>query len=257
MKPEEWLNYCAKQTTPQLFAGLRRLDGTESRSLAAILAHLAELYNRRAAEEIAFPSLYAYCTKELGYSEAEALLRIRTARAAYNFPCILTMIAQRQIHVTAVSKLWPHLTSANYRSLLAKAGRRTLEELDRLLAELAPLPEKRSIIRTLSTGCDTPVIMNNNNEHNLLFTTQETQPCDTNTTGNQLKAESSSEATGRVLFHFVAGETLRRKYNRAKEILRHKYPEGRPEQIFDYALETVLDRKDRHRRIFRQMERAG
>src|SRR3989339_579804 len=113
MDPERWLTFWAKRTTPQLFEGLRRLHAREGRSLVAILAHLGELDDRMAVLEKAFPSLFRYCTMELGYSEAEALLRIRTARAARRFPSILTMIEKRQIHVTAVAKLYPYLDSKN------------------------------------------------------------------------------------------------------------------------------------------------
>ncbi|MCX5796289.1 MAG: hypothetical protein NTY77_12410 [Elusimicrobia bacterium] len=261
MDPENWFAYCAKRTNAELIAGLKRLDGRESRSLAAILAHLSELDDRMAVQELAFPSLFNYCTRELGYSEAEALLRIRTARAARRYPSILTMIAQRRIHVTAVAKLYPHLTSANYRSLLAKASRRSLEELDRLLAELAPLPEKRPVIRMLSVGDPAPALENGGPPkdpcggaaaEDLFSAAASGEPAATLS-----QTEAPEQREGRVLFNFVAGEELLAKYKRAKGLLWHKYPAGRPEHIFDDALEALLDRKDPDRRIERKRRRAA
>jgi hypothetical protein len=261
MDPENWLAYCAKRTNAELIAGLKRLDARESRSLAAILAHLSELDARMAVQELAFPSLFNYCTRELGYSEAEALLRIRTARAARRYPSILAMIAQRRIHVTAVAKLYPHLTSDNYRSLLAKASRRSLEELDRLLAELAPIPEKRPVIRILSIGgsaspgengvASPQTVGREAAEEDLFSAAASGEPEQA-----QPQSETREQQEGRVLFNFVAGEDLLAKYKRAKGLLWHKYPAGRPEDVFDDALEALLDRKDPYRRIERKRRRA-
>lgn len=40
----------------------------------------------------------------------------------------------------------------------------------------------------------------------------------------------------RVVFKFTGGMALRKKLERAKEILRHKYPDGKLEDIIDEAL---------------------
>lgn len=274
MQPEKWIEICAQRTTEELFAGLKRLDGRESRALAGVLAHLAELDKRKAAEERGYPSLFVYCTRELGYSEAEAFLTIRTARAAANFPRILTMLARRQIHIGAVSKLYPHLRSENYRSLLDRASRRSLEELDRLLAELAPVAEKRPVIRTLSVAtADTwaaldvkqgtlpragwhrhPDLSRPSANESLLTPpgTTSKQP-----DGATVATRNPGTMDGRVLFNFVGPERLRKKFARAKELMRHKYPYGLPEQIFEDALDALLDRKDPDRRIARMEARRN
>ncbi|MBI4679125.1 MAG: hypothetical protein HY748_16235 [Elusimicrobia bacterium] len=270
MPPEQWLEFCAGRTTPDLFESLRRLDRFESWSLAAILAHLAELDRRRAAEERGFPSLFAYCTRELGCSEAEAYLRIRAARAAIRFPRILTMIAERSIHLTAVARLAPHLTSENYRSVLDKASRRPLDELDRLIATLAPLPEKRPVIRTLSVGlqpagpaeeagCLALPLAGMGTAAGARPQAAAGAPQASGQSGPVsagTRTQADEPIEGRVLFHFVASESLRAKFNRARDLLRHKYPHGRPENVFDDALEALLDRKDLDRRIARKRRRA-
>lgn len=243
MRPEQWIEHCAGLATDELWSGLARLHREEASALCAILAHLGELDHRDAALDLASPSLFAYCTKKLGYSEAEAFLRIRCARAARRFPRILRMLDEREIHVAAVAKLWPHLTSDNYRSLLGKASRRSLEELDRLVASLAPRPERRPVIRTLSTGSDAPPPMARADGELPLSVSAPV-------------GQSRAAAQGRVLFSFVAGEALRAKFKRARDLLRHKHPRGLPEEIFDDALEALLDRKDPDRRIARLNARA-
>lgn len=300
LPPERWLLFCARRTTPELFESLHRLDRFESWSLAAILAHLAELDRRNASEERGFSSLFSYCTRELGFSEAEAYLRIRAARATIRFPRILTMIAERRIHLTAVARLSPHLTGENHRRLLDKASRRTLAELDRLVAALAPLQEKRPVIRTLSVGPSVgqgaarPVEEagclalplagmgaargeEDSPGHPAAGDTAAQAPAGALTepstgapagpsAGTHPPAnarEEGDEASpislppeGRVLFNFAAPESLRAKFNRARDLLRHKYPRGGPEHVFDEALEALLDRKDPDRRIARKKRMA-
>jgi hypothetical protein len=53
----------------------------------------------------------------------------------------------------------------------------------------------------------------------------------------------------RVRVGFDASVMVMRLIDRAKQVLRHKYPEGRLEDIMQDALELLLDRKDPQRRL--------
>lgn len=281
LEPERWLEFCEKRTNAELFANLLRLDAGEAQALAAILAHLAELDVRRAAAETSHPTLFAYCTKVLGYSEAEAFLRIRAARQAKRFPRILSMIGRRQIHVTAVAKLAPHLTPDNYRGLLDRASRRTTRELDRLISELAPVPERRAVIRSLSVG-PRPAPIETTASQGGLFAQGVDVPSQTQERSAREVAPACAQAPsaappaapaqpqiglmalrtpaaleGRVLFSFVVDESVRAEYERAREVMRHKFPAGRPEQIFAAALKDLLDRRDPERRLARKEKRRA
>jgi len=55
-------------------------------------------------------------------------------------------------------------------------------------------------------------------------------------------------STQRVLCRFTGSEQLRRDLERARELLRHKHPAGRLEDIFSAALCCLLDRKDPDRK---------
>ncbi|MBI3299342.1 MAG: hypothetical protein HYZ75_14335 [Elusimicrobia bacterium] len=272
MEAEDWLDCCARKTTKSLFEDMRQLHRVESEMIAPILAHLSELDKREAVLAEAFPSLFSYCVSELGYSEAEAFLRIRAARAARRFPRILGMLARREIHVSAIGKLAPHLTSENYRSLLDRASRRTIEEIQTMVAELAPEPEKRPVIRTLSVGMS---LLPEDPAKGDLFAGPagsgdplESPPTEAATPAIVLPirhdepspvliAEPVPAVESRVLFNFVGRESLRRKLKRAAEILRHKYPRGEPDLLFEQALDDLLDRRDPGRRIARKLNRGS
>ncbi len=269
MNAEDWVERCACKTTEQLFEDLRRLHRVESQMFAPILAHLSEIDERDAAVAAAYPSLFVYCIRELAYSEAEAFLRIRAARASRRFPRILGMIARREIHLTAVAMIAPHLTPENYRSLLCKASRRTKEELQHLIAELAPQPETRPVIRTLSVGIVAAPAGSSAARDDLFGTCQleaasPSQP-ESQAASKPLHRLAAQEAgetppaqepTARVLFNFVGNESLREKFKRARELLWHKYPKGQPDRIFEDALDALLDRKDPERQIARKLRRT-
>lgn len=261
--PQRWIEICRERSTPELLESLSRLDQKHRWSLAAILAHLAVIDERRGTDELGYSSLFKYCTKALGYSEQEAYLRIRTARLARDYPRILTMIARGKIHLTATAKLAPHLDSENYRRLLDRASRRKGEDLDRMIAEIAPLPEKRPVIRALSVGTNRPPPALANGGPALPFEAETNGHSSAESLAaaaentQEKRSSVGSEPEGRVLFHFAAGESLRSRYNRARELLWHKYPEGRPEQIFFEALEALLEKRDPDRRIARKEARAS
>jgi hypothetical protein len=64
---------------------LRRLSevlGQSRRIEAELVAHVGEVDERRLYAREASPSMFAYCTKVLHLSEAEAYLRIAVARAS-------------------------------------------------------------------------------------------------------------------------------------------------------------------------------
>ena len=56
---------------------------------ADLLVHLAEIEERRLHSEMAFPTLFAFCVDELGFSEDQAYNRTTVARVARRVRCVL------------------------------------------------------------------------------------------------------------------------------------------------------------------------
>src|SRR5438046_1990436 len=77
---------------------------------AALLAHLAEVDERRLYLPLAFSSMYDYCVRELHMSEDTAFKRIRVARTARRFPAIFPALADGRLNLNAVLLLTPNLT---------------------------------------------------------------------------------------------------------------------------------------------------
>jgi hypothetical protein len=132
-----------------LLSGLRELLTAEGRSEARIVAHLAEVDERRLHLKQAAPSLFDYWQKKLGLSDNQAYYRIAAARVARRFPIVFELLERREIHLTNIAPLGKHLTAENHLELLGEAGRLSKRELLRCLAQRYPRPEVPSRIRKL------------------------------------------------------------------------------------------------------------
>ena len=242
------MSLCRRLGDRELIAGLKRLRAQESKNLAAIIAHLAEVDRRRLAVAAGFPSLFSFCLRELCYSEAEAAWRIYAARAVRRFPAILSFIESDGLPMTAVVALAPHMTEENHIALLERARGKTKFELQRMIAELAP---KRDAVDMVRRFPDTvPASISSECQEFYLSASGEARaPVLTSPAAPRPKDLLVPTAPERVRFAFTGGEALLRLLRRAQDVLKHKYPAGDLECIFEEALEALLDKKDPERKL--------
>jgi hypothetical protein len=118
-------------------------------------AHLGELDARRLFLGEGFPSLFAYCTDVLHFSEDAACNRIEAARLVRRFPVVLPLLQDGRLSLTTLRLLGPQLGSDGQVELLAAASWKSRREVEVLIAQRAPkalvppsirkLPEPRTI----------------------------------------------------------------------------------------------------------------
>ena len=85
-----------------LLAGTRQLVAVGNHTLAALLAHLAEVEARGIHRARACPSLYSYCIYELRMSEDAAFRRAKAARLCRKFPALYDAVARGELHLTGL-----------------------------------------------------------------------------------------------------------------------------------------------------------
>ena len=78
-----------------------------------VVAHIAEVDERKLYRGEGCSSMHSYCTEVLHLSEAGAYLRIIVARASRRFPVLLVMLADGRMHLSGIAKLAPQLTAEN------------------------------------------------------------------------------------------------------------------------------------------------
>ncbi|HWZ88658.1 MAG TPA: hypothetical protein VNW92_07405 [Polyangiaceae bacterium] len=82
-----------------------------------VLAHLAELEERKLHLELGFSSTFAYRVEALGMSEGAAGRRVTGARVCRRFPEVFALVARGELHLSALCELGPHLNPENANEL--------------------------------------------------------------------------------------------------------------------------------------------
>ncbi|MBI3018718.1 MAG: HNH endonuclease [Deltaproteobacteria bacterium] len=205
----------------------------EKEATAHVIAHLAEIDRRKLYADEGYSSLFSYCVEKYHYSESEAFLRIQAARLVHTSPEVINLLEDNKATLTTLKLIAPHLTSQNKEKIFKEVEHKTKRETEQLVATLFPSTEEvKDTIRKLPT--------------------QTAQNLTRSGTSTLVKKEAMKPlAPKRFKVEFSASEELTKKIQRAKEILRHKYPQGKLEDILDDALELLLEKKDPERKIQR------
>lgn len=133
----------------ELLCRLSELLKRSRRIESELVAHIAEVDERRLYAREAFPSMFAYCTEKLNLSEHEAYLRIAVGRASREHPVLLEMLGDGRLHLSGIAKVAPHLTEGNRDALLARAANKSKREIEELVVEIAPRPDAPTVVRKL------------------------------------------------------------------------------------------------------------
>jgi hypothetical protein len=199
--------------------------------------------------------------------------RVRTARAARRFPSILRLVAKGELNLVGVALIEPLLTPANHEGLIRKACRRSTREIERLVAELSPpAAEPRDRVRALPPASIRPAEPVPTAAANplpvpaadLIPPPNTASPSVSGTslmpvepalfpeaapsTAERPPAPGAAEcaapepaAKRRVVFTFTADEEVHGWYERARDLLRHRFPAGDMEDIIGDALRRLVE----------------
>ena len=236
---KEMIEKCAKATDDDLSSELRFVVERERRNLATVLIVIGEYGYRRLYREEGYYSLFEYCVRVLKYDESSAYRHITAARAARQYPDILPLISAGELTLTSILILSPVLTSDNRGQMFKDARGKSRRELETMVAGLSPLPSRMDCVRIVSSAAPAP-------------------PPDWGISGAVPQAGLIAPrewqavvplSLERVRIGFDAAVVLMKLIDRAKKVLRHKYPEGRLEDVLRDALEILIERKDPQKRL--------
>jgi len=135
-----------------LMRDLRTLVTQGRATTAELLAHLAEVEERRLYLPAGCASMYTYCVQELRMSEDAALKRIRVARVAREFPVLFAALADGRLNLSAVLMLKPYLRPDTAGELFSAATHRTNAEIELLLAHRFPQADVPTLVQPVTCG---------------------------------------------------------------------------------------------------------
>lgn len=255
----------SRLTNEEVTAKLSAAVNDETTATSRVIALVIEFDSRDLWQKLSYTSLFLYCTRKLRMSEDEAGRRIHVARHAQRFPVILNMLESGALRLTAVNILGPHLTPGNHLAVLGCARGKTRRELEMMAAELSPRSELADVVRRLPDSPAAAVgVALSPMPGNPFMALPAGSPCaDPPCGGPEPAAALDGEAVPsprispagppqrieplspkRIRFAFTGSPEHLRRIDRARELLRHKYPVGALEDIIFEALEALLEKRD-------------
>jgi hypothetical protein len=227
-----------------LLAEVKRLTACERTATARLVAALAELDERRLYLGEGFSSLFTYCTQALHLSEHAAYTRIGVARAVREFPAILQLLADGDIHLTALRLLAPHLTADNYQDALASARHRSKREVEEIVARLRPQPDAPAVVRKLPVA--RPAVLPVSEAGVIAASAERNDPIAVPPPPVAPKPPIVAPlAPERYKVQLTVSKDTYDKLRRVQDLLRHSVPNGDLAAIFDRALSVLLEDLER------------
>lgn len=266
-------------TDEELERGLQFLAQREKHNLPQLLTHLAEYDSRQLCVKKWHSDLYGYCIRTLKFEDGDAFRRIRAARVLRKWPEVLEKVESGLLHLSALVCLAPILTNENRGEWFQKAAGRTRREIEALIAREVPSAARPDWARRMpapggwTLGAATPpsaVDVLPGSAPAIDGPAAGDQAPKPGEAGPAMPAGPGTSDGGegpsgpgrtwewqamvplgmdRVRIGFDAAAAMLRLIERARQVLRHKYPAGRIEDVVREALETFLDRKDPQRKL--------
>ena len=198
----------------------------ERSCVADVLEHLVEIDRRRLYLEQACGSLSSYCMERLGYSEDEAVKRVRVARLAGRLPQVLDELREGAMHLTGLFMLGQYLDEQNYESWLSQARGKSKRQIGELIAARAPKPD---VPERMAPEMDQLSISVGGTCSGTSLPVPAT------------KLEPLSARRWSV--QFTASAELRAKIEQAKELMSHAIPRGDLATLVERALDELIERE--------------
>jgi 5-methylcytosine-specific restriction endonuclease McrA len=223
------------QSDRELLSNVTNLVGSHREITAKLVEYLAAIEDRRLHLKAGFPSLFAFCVRELGLGETEAFRRIVAARLGRRFPVVYSLLASGKVHLSALELLREWLTDENHLELFAAVAGKTKREVEELLAARFPRPDAPArILKIPRSGptCSAP------------------QPLPAS--GFELRPRGSSEqrqdqrprveplSADRYRVEFTASAELREKLERCRDLLSHAKPSRDLGVVIERAVDVLL-----------------
>lgn len=196
---------------------------------ASLLAHLAEVEQRRLYAPSGCASMHEYCVKRLRMSEDAAYRRIRAARAAHKFPTIFDLLADGALNLTSVLLLAPQLRPANALELLSAASGKDKAGVEALLAKHFPQPDLPALIQRVDAPQLAPAPVSDTVNLRPAIALPPSAP-----------APLAPLAPERYALQLTVPQSTHDKLRYAQSLLGHAVPSGDLARVLDRALETLI-----------------
>lgn len=235
-------------TDDRLLADTTRLAAQDRQLTLQLLAHLHEIERRKLYLKRGYSSMFDYCRTHLLLSEGSAMRRIRTARCLARYPELHPLLESGAVNPMSVALISRVLRPGNARVLIERIQGKSKREVEAIVAEYEP----RSLIPRDSVR---PIAV-------VAATTTATGGGG-NPGGDTLEHECQAGALQNPpvlethhIVQFTARSAFMAKVERARSLVSHQLPGATFEQLFEFALDELIARRDPVERQSRRERRA-
>jgi hypothetical protein len=238
-------------TDDALLAATRGLVERSLAVTADLLVHLGEIDARKLYLARAFPSMFALCVTDLGFSEDVAYNRIMVARLARRLPTVLDALRSGRVHLAGLRLLAPHLTEENSGAVLAEATGKSKRQIEELTARFAPKPPVASMIRRVAephvpAKASPPVVATPVSTVPLPVAVPGPAGVTAVPIASPLPAPPLARQVVKPLaedtfkVQFTARRPLHDKLKEAQDLMRHSVPDGDLAEIVERGLDLLI-----------------
>jgi 5-methylcytosine-specific restriction endonuclease McrA len=236
-----------RQSDVKLIESLKAGVLEEKKLLADCLIQLSEIMKRNIHTKSGYSSLHKYCLSILPLSKGAVYRRTQVAGKIHRHPIFLELIGSGQLTLTAASVIVANIEANTSESQIKSFVGKTVDEIKDLLGESDRNEAPDSISRTKDRLIEVPV---DNSRVGSSEVTGSSSGSSSATIQNNVESNSSSDhpetpkkefiKEKRYVVQFTGSEALSNKLKRAREVLSHKYPDGKCEEILEEALDALL-----------------
>ena len=221
----------AHLTEEELVSQLASLCLEGKRLVARVIEHLMAIEDRDVHLKAACDSMWSFCIKRMKMSEGEASRRLNAVRLVRRFPTLLARIGRGEIHLSALKLAGPHLDESNAEQIFDAMTFKTKSEVREVLARLFPRPDVPSLelevpgTLPMSEGRDIPDV----------------------SSGKKVTARIEPLSSTSYLVQLTMTKEGYATYQRAKQLMSHRVPDGDPVKIIEAALKELVTKLEKER----------
>jgi len=221
---------------------LSTVAANENEATAELIAHIAEFDARKLYLPAAYPTMFAYCTGELGLSEDATAKRLQVARVSRKCPGVLEALAQGLVHLSGLVLLAPHLTPETVDELLAAAAHKRKAEIESLLAERCPKLDVPASAEPIAAAPVSPCAGSHAPGHVEMTGSSATESSPG--TPNQ-RARVSPLSAEAFAVQFTRSREADQRFRYVQDLLGHQVATNDIAEVYDRAVRELIARLER------------
>ncbi len=229
-----------------------------------LLVHLHEIERRKLYLTLGYSSMFDYCRTRLRLSEGAAMRRITTARCLARFPQLCGLLETGEVNLMSVALVSRVMKPENTDSVIARIRGKSKRAVEAIVAEYEPRtlipPDRVTPVMIPLAAASSRITATGGGEKSSSVDCKDDEA--QHTIGGQGEPSTAPSDTAanlerRHVVQFIAREEFMAKVERARALVSHQIPGATFEQLFELALDELIERRDPEARQKRRERRPS